>query len=61
MHTKHSSFFELHGVSTWLSTMQDLDTAKQTQTVNFYLFSLLFFSNEDWRIRFEIIPCAYHC
>lgn len=43
MHAKHSSFFELHGVSTWLSTMQDLDTAKQSQTVDLYLFSLLFF------------------
>lgn len=61
MHVKHSDFFELHRVSTWLSTMQDSNTAEQTQTVDLYLFSLLFFSKEDWRITFEMIPCAYDC
>lgn len=33
---KHPNFFELHRVSTWLSTMPDLDTAEQTQTVDLY-------------------------
>lgn len=60
MPVKQSSFFELHRVSAELSTVQDLDTTKQTQTVDLYLFSLLFFSNKEWRIGFEIIPYTYH-